>query len=187
MLLDVGRHFFPLPFILKMLDVCALYKMNRFHWHLTEDQVGRTVTTSCMVFTGAAIPSKKPARAMAQGWRIEIKGFPRLTQYGAWRGKDEDSAYGGFYTQDQVRPAPSFVFKPRRHRTIGCVMHCMLRCFEQLARLSFELVQVRQVVRYAEERFITVVPEIELPGHCGAALACYPHLSCKDDLPAGLC
>ncbi|BDA48591.1 beta-hexosaminidase [Coccomyxa sp. Obi] len=114
-LLDVGRHFFPVPFILKILDICALYKMNRFHWHLTEDQ----------------------------GWRLEIKAYPKLTEFGAWRGKDEANMYGGFYTQEDVR----------------------------------------EVVAYAARRFIIVVPEIELPGHCGAALACYPYLSCTGDIP----
>lgn len=73
-LLDVGRHFFPVPFILKILDVCAFYKINRFHWHLTEDQ----------------------------GWRIEIKGYPKLTELGSWRGKDESQRYGGFYSQEEV-------------------------------------------------------------------------------------
>ncbi|EIE27605.1 glycoside hydrolase [Coccomyxa subellipsoidea C-169] len=90
--------------------------MNRFHWHLTEDQ----------------------------GWRLEIKMYPKLTEFGAWRGKDEANMYGGFYTQEEVR----------------------------------------EVVAYATRRFITVVPEIELPGHCGAALACYPHLACTGDVAA---
>eukprot|EP00884_Botryococcus_braunii_P002082 jgi/Botrbrau1/11875/Bobra.126_2s0010.1 len=113
MLLDVGRHFFEVPFILKLLDVCALYKVNKFHWHLTDDQ----------------------------GWRLEIKRYSRLTEFGAWRGGvgDGEAPYGGFYTQEQVR----------------------------------------HIVAYAAERFIEVVPEIELPGHCGAAIACYPHLSCQ--------
>ncbi len=120
--LDVGRHFMPKEFVLKHLDLLALHKLNVFHWHLTEDQ----------------------------GWRIEIKKYPRLTEVGAWR-KDSmlgpptrDPAkrryagkpHGGFYTQDDVR----------------------------------------EVVRYAADRGITVLPEIEMPGHARAALAAYPEL-----------
>jgi hexosaminidase len=119
--LDVGRHFMPREFVKKYLDLLALHKMNTFHWHLTEDQ----------------------------GWRIEIRKYPRLTQVGAWRaqtvlgrqGKLEDSKYdgvphGGFYTQADVR----------------------------------------EIVAYAKDRFITIVPEIEMPGHAQAAIAAYPEL-----------
>jgi len=111
--LDVGRHFFPKEFIKKYIDLLAMYKMNMFHWHLTEDQ----------------------------GWRIEIKKYPRLTEVGAWRRETMDDAtpHGGFYTQEDIR----------------------------------------EVVAYAKTRFISVVPEIELPGHCQAALAAYPELSCS--------
>ncbi|WP_080236995.1 glycoside hydrolase family 20 protein [Spirosoma rigui] len=122
--LDVSRHFFSVPFIKRYLDLMALHKFNTFHWHLTDDQ----------------------------GWRIEIKKYPKLTQVGAQRretivGHYDDydpqvfdgQPYGGFYTQDQVR----------------------------------------EVVRYAAARHITVVPEIELPGHALAALAAYPELSCN--------
>ena len=111
--LDVGRHFFSKEFIKKYIDLLARYKMNTFHWHLTEDQ----------------------------GWRIEIKKYPRLTEIGAWRRESMDNGlpHGGFYTQDDIR----------------------------------------EVVAYARERFITVVPEIEMPGHCQAALAAYPELSCS--------
>ena len=120
--LDVGRHFMPKEFVLKHLDLLALHKLNVFHWHLTEDQ----------------------------GWRIEIKKYPKLTQVGAWR-KDSMTAprthdpakrkfsgkpHGGFYTQEDVR----------------------------------------EVVRYAAERGITVLPEIEMPGHAMAAIAAYPEL-----------
>jgi hexosaminidase len=118
--LDVARHFFPVDFIKKYIDYIALHKMNYFHWHLTDDQ----------------------------GWRIEIKKYPRLTQVGGWRngtiigrfpGTGNDGLrYGGFYTQDQIR----------------------------------------EVVEYAARRHITVVPEIELPGHASAAIAAYPILSC---------
>jgi hexosaminidase len=117
MLLDVGRHFFPTAFIQKYIDLLASYKLNTFHWHLTDDQ----------------------------GWRIEIKKYPRLTEVGAWRreteiaaGKVDGQPYGGFYSQEEIR----------------------------------------DVVRYAESRFVTVMPEIELPGHTTAALAAYPELGC---------
>ena len=122
--LDVGRHFMPKEFVKKYIDLIALQKMNTFHWHLTEDQ----------------------------GWRIEIKKYPRLTQVGAWRTQTivghqtsrTDSAtwrfdgqrHGGFYTQDDVR----------------------------------------EVVAYARDRFVNVVPEIEMPGHALAAIAAYPEL-----------
>jgi len=118
--LDVGRHFFPVSFVKKYIDYLALHKMNYFHWHLTEDQ----------------------------GWRIEIKKYPRLTEIGAWRngtiigrypGTGNDNIrYGGFYTQQEIK----------------------------------------EVVDYATKRYITVIPEIEMPGHCSAAIAAYPFLSC---------
>ncbi len=108
--LDVCRHFFPKEFIKKYLDLMAMYKMNVFHWHLTEDQ----------------------------GWRIEIKKYPDLTNISAWRKEPIGSTYGGFYTQDDIR----------------------------------------EIVAYAAERMITIVPEIEMPGHSVAALAAYPELSC---------
>jgi hexosaminidase len=124
MMLDVCRHFFPKEFVKKFIDFLALHKMNTFHWHLTDDQ----------------------------GWRIEIKRYPRLTEVGAWRVDREDqpwrtrdpqeegepATYGGFYTQDDIR----------------------------------------EVVDYARSRFVTIVPEIEMPGHCAAALAAYPEYSC---------
>ena len=121
--LDVSRHFFPVSYIKKYIDYIALHKMNYFHWHLTDDQ----------------------------GWRIEIKKYPKLTQVGAWRdgtiigrypgtGNDH-KRYGGFYTQDQVK----------------------------------------EVVDYAAKRYITVIPEIEMPGHCLAALAAYPQLGTEPD------
>ncbi|MEO8578223.1 MAG: beta-N-acetylhexosaminidase, partial [Gemmatimonadales bacterium] len=120
--LDAGRHFMPKEFVKKYIDLLAIHKMNSFHWHLTEDQ----------------------------GWRIEIKKYPRLTEVGAWRkhtliGRNErDSAkrvydnerHGGFYTQDDVR----------------------------------------EIVAYAKARFINVVPEIEMPGHAQAAITAYPEL-----------
>ena len=121
--LDVGRHFFGPDDVKKYIDYLAYHKFNRFHWHLTEDQ----------------------------GWRIEIKRYPRLTSVGAWRngtiighypGTGNDSSrYGGFYTQAEVR----------------------------------------DIVRYAADRYITIIPEIEMPGHSSAAIAAYPGLSCFPD------
>ena len=111
MLLDCGRHFMSTEFIKRTIDLLAVYKMNRFHWHLTEDQ----------------------------GWRLEVKKYPRLTEVGAWRVPDEGVRYGGYYTQEEIR----------------------------------------EVVAYAAARHITVVPEIEMPGHSAAALAAYPDLSCS--------
>ncbi len=118
--LDVSRHFFPVSYIKKYIDYLALHKLNTFHWHLTDDQ----------------------------GWRIEIKKYPKLTAVGGWRngtiigrypGKGNDSIrYGGYYTQQEVK----------------------------------------DVVKYAAERFITVIPEIEMPGHASAAIAAHPELSC---------
>jgi hexosaminidase len=122
-LLDVGRHFFSKGEIKQLFDLMALHKLNTFHWHLTDDQ----------------------------GWRLEIKRYPRLTSVGAWRksigfGLDPkagtaygpDGRYGGFYTQKDVR----------------------------------------ELVAYAKSRNITIVPEIEMPGHASAALAAYPQFSC---------
>ena len=123
LLLDVGRHFFKPAEIKQVLDLMALHKLNVFHWHLTDDQ----------------------------GWRIEIKKYPRLTEVGAWRknigfGLDpkqgtayrSDGCYGGFYSQAEVR----------------------------------------ELIAYAQARNITIVPEIEMPGHASAALAAYPQFSC---------
>ncbi len=120
-MLDVGRHFFPVSFIKKYIDILAMYKINTFHWHLTEDQ----------------------------GWRIEIKKYPLLTEISHWRDETmlghygsnqgmDGIGYGGFYTREQAK----------------------------------------EIVKYAAERYITVVPEIEMPGHSCAALAAYPDLGC---------
>jgi len=124
--LDVCRHFFPLEFIKKYIDAMAIHKLNTFHWHLTDDQ----------------------------GWRIEIKKYPRLTEIGSKRDETlvgyyferfpqqyDGKPYGGFYTQQEAR----------------------------------------EIVAYAAERFITVIPEIEMPGHAQAAIASYPYLSCTPD------
>ena len=118
--LDVCRHFFPIQFVKRYIDYLALHKLNYFHWHLTDDQ----------------------------GWRIEIKKYPKLTSVGGFRNGtiisrypgtgNDNQRYGGFYTQDEVK----------------------------------------DIVRYAAARHITVVPEIEMPGHSSAAIAAYSWLSC---------
>lgn len=108
--LDCVRHFMTKVFIKRYIDLLAYYKFNVFHWHLTDDQ----------------------------GWRIEIKKYPRLTQIGAWRKEADGTIYGGYYSQDDIR----------------------------------------EIVDYATSRFVTVVPEIEMPGHCEASLASYPENAC---------
>jgi hexosaminidase len=122
--LDVARHMFPVEFIKKYIDLLAMYKLNTFHWHLTEDQ----------------------------GWRIQIRRYPKLTEVGAFRRETrvgharrdperyDGTPYGGFYTQDQIR----------------------------------------EIVRYAQDRHVTIIPEIEMPGHATAALAAYPELACTE-------
>ena len=124
--LDVGRHFQPKAFLLKHLDLMALHKLNVFHWHLTEDQ----------------------------GWRLEIKKYPKLTEVGAWR---KDSALGPPPKREEGKPR-QWKFRGKPHGGF------------------YTQEDAREVVRYAAERFITVVPEIELPGHAKAAIAAYPHL-----------
>jgi hexosaminidase len=120
--LDVGRHMYPVDFIKKYIDIIAMHKMNTFHWHLTEDQ----------------------------GWRIEIKKYPKLTEVGAYRKETlvghgstakldrvfDGEPYGGYYSQDEVK----------------------------------------EVVAYASKKHVTIIPEIELPGHSLAAIAAYPEL-----------
>lgn len=121
--LDVCRHFFSVDFVKKYIDRMSSHKFNRFHWHLTEDQ----------------------------GWRIEIKKYPKLAQVSAWRSGTvigsvwkppfpyDTIRYGGYYTQEQIK----------------------------------------EVIQYAKDRFVTIIPEIEMPGHAMAALAAYPELSCS--------
>lgn len=123
--LDVSRHFFSTDMVKEYIDLLAYYKMNTFHWHLVDDQ----------------------------GWRIEIKKFPKLTEIGAWRVDQNDkvwssrpqakegetATYGGFYTQKEIK----------------------------------------EIVKFAAERGVTVVPEIEMPGHVASAIASYPELSCN--------
>ncbi len=124
-MLDEGRHYFGKEAVKRILDVMAAYKMNRFHWHLTEDQ----------------------------GWRLEIKKYPKLTSVGAWRDskvlgwgdtKPDGQRYGGYYTQDDAR----------------------------------------EIVQYARDRFIEIVPEVDIPGHSQAAVAAYPDLlACDPENP----
>lgn len=118
--LDVCLHFFDMDFLKRYIDIMAMHKVNRFHWHLTEDQ----------------------------GWRLEIKKYPILTEKGQWRketvvgslksGVYDGTPHGGYYTQDQVR----------------------------------------ELVEYAAQRYVTIIPEIEMPGHALAAISCFPELSC---------
>ena len=108
--IDPCRHFMSVKDIKKQIDILAQYKINVLHWHLTDDQ----------------------------GWRIEIKKYPRLTEVGAWRKEFDGTVHGGFYTQDEIR----------------------------------------DVVAYAAERFITIIPEIDMPGHMVAAVTAYPELGC---------
>ena len=117
--LDCSRHFFGVETVKRYIDIMALHGMNRLHWHLTDDQ----------------------------GWRVEIKKYPRLTEVGGWREGtvlghnspvNDGIRYGGYYTQEQIR----------------------------------------DIVRYAAERFITIIPEIDMPGHMLGALAAYPELGC---------
>lgn len=136
MMLDVSRHFFTKEEVKELIDYLAFHKINVFHWHLVDDQ----------------------------GWRIEIKKYPKLTEVGAWRvdrehlpwnsrpsmQDGEKATYGGFYTQEDIK----------------------------------------EVVEYAQKRFVTVVPEIEMPGHTTSSLAAYPEYSCTGGpfnvVPGGL-
>ncbi len=127
--LDAGRHFMPKEFVKKYVDLLARHKMNRFHWHLTEDQ----------------------------GWRLEIRKYPRLTEVGSCR----EQTLVGPYVADPAKR----VFDGRRH--------CGFYTQED----------VREVVAYAAERMITVIPEIEMPGHSQAAVHAYPQLSSAPDTP----
>lgn len=120
--LDVSRHFFSVEEVKRYLDIMALHKFNVFHWHLTDDQ----------------------------GWRIEIKRYPELTDVGSWR-KETLIGHGG---------RPPFTFDGTPHGGY------------------YTQEQAREIVRYAADRFITVIPEIEMPGHAVAAIASCPWLSC---------
>ena len=123
-MLDSGRHFWTVDEVKRFIDILAMHKLNKFHWHLTDDQ----------------------------GWRIEIKKYPELTRVGSVRGETlighhhtsseyDKTPHGGYYTQKQIR----------------------------------------EIVKYAADRYVTVIPEIELPGHAVAALTSYPWLGCKGE------
>ena len=133
LMLDVSRHFYNKAEVETILDEMALYKLNRFHWHLVDDQ----------------------------GWRIEIKKYPKLTQVGAWR------EYPHILPPDPRLPAPNWA-KPTPDK------------FDADGRYGGFYTQkdIREIVAYAAARHITVVPEIEMPGHSQAALAAYPQFSC---------
>lgn len=125
-MLDISRHFISIDYIKQNLDYLSSLKMNKFHWHLTDDQ----------------------------GWRIEIKSYPKLTEIGAWRvdrnqlswhnrmeqQANEIASYGGYYTQEQIK----------------------------------------EIIQYAKERYIEIIPEIDIPGHSRAAIASYPEISCDE-------
>lgn len=117
MLIDVCRHFLTVDEMKRHIDVLSMFKINRMHWHLTEDQ----------------------------GWRIEIKKYPRLTEVGSKRIESDGTEYGGYYTQEEVK----------------------------------------EIVRYAQERFVTIIPEIELPGHAMGAITAYPELACNPKTQRG--
>jgi len=127
--LDVGRHFFDTDFIKEYIDIIALHKMNVFHWHLTDDQ----------------------------GWRIEIKKYPLLTETGAWR--DE-----------------TVIGHPWRNRDKGPVKYDGIRHGG-----FYTQNEIKEIIEYAADRYISVVPEIEMPGHAQAAIASYPELGCTGE------
>lgn len=124
MMLDVSRHFFSTEAIKSYIDLLAMYKMNVFHWHLTD----------------------------SEGWRLEIKKYPKLTTIGAWRKEIPGSV---FYKKNQTLPADTFNYGG-----------------------FYTQAQAREIVRYAADRNVMVVPEIEMPGHSDAAITAYPELSC---------
>lgn len=154
LMLDVSRHFFSKAEVEKILDEMARLKLNRFHWHLTDDQ----------------------------GWRLAIPRYPRLTQVGAWRTGSELTSPKGGEAADHVHgnARPSWD-APSRDK------------FGPDGRYGgyYTAADIREVVEYAAARHITIVPEIEMPGHAVAALAAYPGLSCdggpySTDVPAGV-
>ncbi|GAB2537369.1 family 20 glycosylhydrolase [Spirosoma aerophilum] len=123
LMLDVGRHFMPVPFVKKFIDLMAMHKQNTFHWHLTDDQ----------------------------GWRIDIKKYPKLTQIGSKRAESIVGQYYQNYPQQfDGKPVSGYYTQE----------------------------EIKDVVRFAQSRFVTIIPEIEMPGHAQAALAAYPELGC---------
>lgn len=145
--LDVCRHFFPLEFVKEYIDLLALHNMNTFHWHLTDDQ----------------------------GWRIEIKKYPLLTERGAWRkpnGQDASCLY-----QAKKEDNPDLLLPADRWRTTAEG--------DSLYGGFYTQDQIREVVSYAAARGISIVPEIDMPGHCLSAIANYEGLSCFDQVGWG--
>ena len=140
-MLDVSRHFFSKKEVERVLDEMALHKLNMFHWHLTDDQ----------------------------GWRIEIKKYPRLTQIGAWRARSQLTFPPDELTRPEENIHPSWLAAPPG-------------AFGPDGRYGgfYTQADIREIVAYAAERHITIVPEIEMPGHAVAALAAYPQLSCDN-------
>ncbi|NCU02687.1 MAG: family 20 glycosylhydrolase [Chitinophagaceae bacterium] len=122
--LDVSRHFFSADVVKQYINLMSMYKMNTFHWHLVDDQ----------------------------GWRIEIKKYPRLTSTGAWRVDQNDKVWG---SRPQAQPGEAATYGG-----------------------YYTQEQVKEIIAYAKTRNVTVVPEIEMPGHVASAIAAYPHLSC---------
>jgi hexosaminidase len=137
--MDFSRHFFTLDEVKEFLDYMALYKLNTYHMHLTDDQ----------------------------GWRIEIKKYPLLTEKGAWRiGNDQDSL-----CMDRAKENELFRIAEKNYHQIDG---------QRMYGGFFTQEQIKEIVRYADERCITVVPEIDMPGHFKSAIDNYPFLSCKD-------
>ncbi len=142
--LDVSRHFFTVDFIKKYIDQLAFYKFNKFHWHLTDDQ----------------------------GWRIEIKKYPLLTQEGAWRTLNNQDSSCIAKSKDN----PDFIIDPR---------FLKMKDGKQVYGGYYTQEQIKEIVAYAAERSIEVIPEIDMPGHMMAAIKQYPYLSCTTDASWG--
>ena len=135
--LDVSRHFFSMAYLKKFIDVMALYKFNKFHLHLTDDQ----------------------------GWRIEIKKYPKLTEYGAWRAfNNQDSA-----CMRRSADNPDFVIDPA---------HIIQKDGKTLYGGFYTQAEMKDLVAYAAGKHIDIIPEIDMPGHMMAAINQYPFLSC---------
>lgn len=150
MLLDCGRHFMPKEFVKRYIDLLAYHKMNVLHWHLTEDQ----------------------------GWRIEIRKYPKLTEVGAWRRVTRDSELPGFADAATARAADGLLPAPPIPRPLTAERAAAMTAEKARYGGFYTQADVREIVAYAQSRHITVVPEIEMPGHSLAALAAYPELSC---------
>ncbi|MGN6177771.1 MAG: family 20 glycosylhydrolase [Mucilaginibacter sp.] len=136
--LDVSRHFFSVDYLKKLIDLLSLYKMNKLHLHLSDDQ----------------------------GWRIEIKGYPKLTQEGAWRTfNGQDSL-----CMQKAKDNPDFIIDPQ---------HIIHRDGKTLYGGFYTQQQMKDVIAYAAKRHIDIIPEIDMPGHMMAAINSYPFLTCN--------